>query len=304
MVKKLVYSIITASLALLLAVNSALAIGNPNLTVLFLGTNNNDPSDGWIHNVRAAVGNRVQFYIEVHNTNVPTEATNTVVRVNLPQNTSSQHTVTSQVTADNAASVSDQVTVQITTPGGGRLDYIEGSAKATWDSNGDGVKELNNTPIGDDLITSGHNFGGLQGCNEFILQISFLANVVAPEQPTPTPTPTPTPPPVSPTPTPGGGQQQSQSQSQTQNNTQTQTVNVTQNITQPSPAPAVAGISELPKTGAALASFATLGSGVPVGLALRLLARRLRRRSQLEPELDPEEGSDWLELTVRKLANR
>lgn len=247
---------------LFLNLRSALAT-NPNLTLLYLGNNNNDSSDSWDKDVSANVGEYIQFYAEIHNTNVPTTANNVKIKVNLPPGSGSS---SATVSADNASSVSDSLNIQVN--GGGTLEYVTGSTELTWDVNGDGTKEFDHTPFGDGIVGSGIVLGNQQGCNQYIIQVTFLVKVVAPQaspSPTPTPTPTPTPAP------PSGGQNQEQSQSQTQNNEQNQTVNVTNTNTNTVNVPAVQGVSvplKQPDTGVSVLGLTSIFGAAPVGIAL------------------------------------
>jgi len=301
------FGVVITVLALTLAVPvQAVFASNPLLTVKYLVTNLNKDGGAWKESTTAANEDVLLLYVELHNTEVGTQAVNPRVRATFTTGTFTNGTSTVRFTADNASEVRDQIALTI--PGSGSLAYITGTTHLTWDPDGDRIKQFNGTQIGDGIASGGITLpAGMNGCNQFIAQISFRVRVRGGQSPTPTPTPTTTPTPtptptpvVTPTPSPGG-QQQEQSQSQTQNNTQTQTVNVTQNVTQPTPAPGeVAGISELPKTGVTVLAWSALASGAPIGFGLRWYATRLRRRSQLEPDLDTADGSSWLELTAQR----
>ena len=248
---------------LFLNLRSALAT-NPNLTLLYQGNNNNDPNDSWDKDVSANVGEYVQLYAEIHNTNVPTTANNVKIKVNLPSGSGNS---TATVSADNANSVSDSLTINVN--GGGTLEFVTGSTELTWDVDGDGNKEYDHTPFSDGIVGNGIVLGNQQGCNQYIIQVTFLVKVVAPaEQPTPTPTPTPAP--------PAGGQNQEQNQQQTQNNEQNQTVNVTNTNTNTVNVPAVAGASvplKQPETGVSVLGMASMMGAAPVGFALSRFGR-------------------------------
>jgi len=158
---------------------------NPNLTVSFLSGNPERPADGWSDNTGANPGNATQYYIEIHNTNMPSSAKDLRVRVSFPNNETG--TVFQPIAyasySPYATSVSDgtKVTFSATT----KLTYRSGSLKITWDKNGDGVKEYDNYVWpNDDLIAAGGiTLGDLWGCNPYIIQLSFWADSSAPSAP-------------------------------------------------------------------------------------------------------------------------
>jgi hypothetical protein len=258
-------SAIMAVLGLFVSPTLALA-GSPNMTLSYLGTNNDDPNDGWIKNVNVTTGQKVKFNLEIHNTVVGTTATNVQVKATLPSSTGDS---VATVMTDNAGNITD--TVHINVNGGGTLQYIPGTTQVTWDKDGDGVKEFNNTVVGDGITGSGLTLGDQNGCNAYIIQVSFLAQVVGGTTPTPTPSPTPTPvATATPTPTPGTGGQ-SQSQTQTQNNNQTQNVTITNNST---PAVITASVpTKLPATGPDVLGLATMFGAAPLGVVMSRYGR-------------------------------
>lgn len=296
---------VALALVVVLPIKTATA-ANPLLTVRYVVTNLNHDGGVWKESTSAQAGDVLELDVEMHNTEVGTTATNPKVRATFTTGTFTAGTSTVRFSADNAGEARDQIALAITSQGGGSLAYITGSTRLFWDPNGDGVKDFNGTVIGDGIASGGISLpGNMNGCNQFIAQITFRVRVKAGQNPTPTPTPTPTPPPTggsTPTPPPGG---QEQHQEQTQNNTQNQTVNVTQNVTQTqqTPAPQVAGVKELPKTGPAFLAWSALASAAPIGVGLRFWSARLRRRSTQESEFDAEDSSDWLELSALKKKN-
>ncbi len=153
---------------------------DPNLTIKFLSANPKRPGDGWSDNTQANAGDPLQFYLEIHNTNVPSVAKDLRVRVdfnNLMAYASYKPytTYSSDPTKVNFSSSAE-------------MTYRSGSMKITWDKNGDGVKEYDSYVWpNDDLISGGIVLGDLWGCNPYVIQISFWAD----SQPTPPPTPTP-----------------------------------------------------------------------------------------------------------------
>jgi len=244
---------------LILNLKAALATGSPtpNMTVRhegLIGANGN-----WSHNVTLNPGDEVQFYAEIHNTVVGSTADNVRLKVNLTGGTFTDGTSVATVSANNANSASDTVNIHIN--GGGKLDFIQNSTRITWDVNGDGNKEFNNTYVaGNPTTGDGLLIGDQHGCNQYIIQVYWAARVVGnPASPTPTPSPTP---PASPTPTPGPTIINNNSNENNNTNTQNQTVNVTG---------AVAGVSipaKQPDTGVSVLGLASMFGSAPVGVAL------------------------------------
>lgn len=257
----------------------------PTLTLVYLATNNNDPNDGWVKNVQGDGGDALQFYVEVHNASVNTIAHNLKVKVNLPTANFTQGESTVNVSSLNSQDISEKVNVEVKNAGGGRLEFVPGSTKLTWDQDGDGTKEFNEQVMQDGIANGGLNLGDLRGCNEFIIQISFRAKIVG-EEGTPTPTPTPT---FTPTPSPVG-----QTQSQTQ--TQTQSIgDITQSVTVTQPQVAgtqAAQAKELPKTGGSVLLLSSLLGGLPGGAFLKGLAGRFSERAR-GIDGSPQEARLW-----------
>lgn len=247
---------------------SACAQANPNLTVSLLSANPKG-TKSWGDATAASAGDALQFYIELHNTVVGSTVNNTNVRVALPSDAATNFTVTSFASGSNHGVITDATTVNVQGGGTARLAYRAGSTRVTWDLNGDGSLDQNNSVWPNDgLVTTGINFGDLRGCNEFAMQLSFVADVVGVTAAPPPPPPPPPPP------APQGGVTQTQ--------TQTQTVNVTT----PAPPPAQAEAPKqpaapvkrvLPATGPTreqVALATALLSALPVGWSLRRYARR------------------------------
>ena len=258
---------------LVLGVPASAWASEPHMTVLYLGTNNNDPNDGWTKNVNVGVGEYAAFYVEIHNTVVGTTAQNVKIKSTLPSGTVTSGSSTVTISADNANTVSDTVNFNITTAGGGQLQYVNGSTHMTWDPDGDGNNDYDGALLNDGIVGDGIILGSQKGCNEYIIQLSFLAKVEGAATPTPTPTPTPSPTPT-PTPTPvctTCGQSQDQNQSQNVNVDVNNTNNNNVNVTVPSPAPSaqVAGMKTLPETGAFAILFTALVGLIPLGFLLR-----------------------------------
>jgi len=150
---------------------------DPNLTINYLsGT---DATGVWADSTPASVGEVVEFYIEIHNTNDPSTAEDLTVRAVLDPNSAAY------VGASNHLEVSDSTAIT-GLPENTFLQYRSGSMRITWDQDGDGIKEFDNYAWPNDAIVSatGINLGNLLGCNPYIIQISFKADVVeTPEEP-------------------------------------------------------------------------------------------------------------------------
>ena len=168
------------------------------------------------------------------------------------------------VRADNANSASDTANIHIN--GGGKLEWLPNTTRLTWDMNGDGSKEYDNSFIaGSPLEGSGILLGNQQGCNQYIIQIYWTARVTGTPAASPTPTPSPSPtPPASPTPTPTPTSGGDTTITNTNTNTQNQTVNVG----------SVQGVvTKSPETGVSVAGLLTMFGAGPVGLALSRFGR-------------------------------
>lgn len=285
MTATVVSTMVLGGLALNLSAAFATNDPQPNLTVRHLGVRGGD--SGWTENVNLNQGDEVHFYAEIHNTVVGSRADNVTLTAAVTGGTFTDGTSTATASANNASSASDTINIHIN--GGGQLQFVPNSTRVTWDVNGDGNKEYNNT------FVAGNPFNGLligdqDGCNQYIIQVGWSARVVGGTQPSPSPSPTPsvspspTPTPVaSPTPPPSGGNNQDQDQEQEQDQEQNQDVDVnveqnnnqTVNITNPAP-PAVAGVKvplKQPETGVSVLGLASMAGAAPVGLALSRFGR-------------------------------
>jgi len=247
----------------------ALADG-PALDINLLGTDDNDAASPWNQNVNVPVGHQVQYALAIHNHVPGTVATGVRAKVSLPSGVITSGTSTATVTSSNAATVTQSITVNVTTAGGGEIKYVPGSTQVTWDPDGDGDLDYNAATFADGIVSGdGLLLGDLKGCNEFIIRISFLANVVGPQvTPTPTPTPTPIVTPT-PTPTPGAGTTiiNNNDNDNENNNTNNNNVNVT--VSNPTSSPTVAGMKTLPETGAFAILLTALVGAIPLGLFLK-----------------------------------
>ena len=158
-----------------------LAAIDPNLTIKFLSANPKRPSDGWSDNIGANPGDPLQFYIEIHNTNVPSVAKDLKVRVDF------DNLIAYAAGAPYTSSVSDATKVSFSSAA--ERTFRSGSLKITWDKNGDGVKEYESYvwPGGDNIVGDGLVLGDLWGCNPFVIQLSFWADsALHPTPPPPT----------------------------------------------------------------------------------------------------------------------
>lgn len=168
-----------ACAGLFLTIRSASA-SEPELALKYNVTNNDDPNDPWDHDVTVGAGQTVKFYAEIHNTVIGSTANNVRIKAAVP---STSGTSEAKVSADNAASATDSVSLTIN---GGTLQYVPGSTFMTFDVDGDGVfesGEFNGTQMPDGIVGDGITVGNQKGCFEFIAQVSWKAKVVAQQQP-------------------------------------------------------------------------------------------------------------------------
>ena len=273
---------------LFLNLRTASATPAPNMTINHLVTG--PSSSSWSDSVTLNPGDVVHFYAGIHNTVVGSTANGVVISATVPSGTFTDGTSTAQVRVSNANTASDNVSIHIN--GGGSLEIVPGTTRITWDVDGDGNKEYNNTFIaGSPLEGSGILLGDQHGCNEFIIQVGWSAKVVGGTQPSPTPTPTPQPSPTPPACTDCGGDEnnnnndnnnennnnnnQDQEQNQDVDVNVSQSNNQTVNITSPAP-PAVAGVKvplKQPETGVSVLGTSLMAGAAPVGYALSRFGR-------------------------------
>ena len=283
----LLTALILAFAGFFINLSNTSASGTPNMAVRALVSEVEDPSQGWTHNLNSQGGRTVKFYLELHNTVVGTQAQNVRVKVDLPSGVSTSKTIPVTLWADNANSASDAVVVNVINPAqGAEIRYVNGSSRLTWDENGDHILDYNQTPIPDGITSGGVRIGDQSGCNDFIIQVNFLAQLVA-STPSPTPTPTPVPTPT-PSPTTTGSQSQSQSQSQTQNNNQT--VTVTNTVSQPAVQVTKVPVKQ-PETGVGVLGMLSMFTAAPFGVILsrygrgRLVGKREEELSETASNL-------------------
>lgn len=143
-------------------------------------------SAGWQNSVSANPGDELWFQLIVHNTNVPSTAEHLTVKLDLPQEADGSLTVTANVSSETPTTVPGSTNnvganVSVLIPSGARLSYRSNSLRLTWDVDGDGIKDYEGSPwpAGDATLTSsGIDFGNLQGCNEYVMQLLFAADVI------------------------------------------------------------------------------------------------------------------------------
>ncbi len=177
------------------------AAGTPTFRTgdILTGGDRSFPNCDWCDPVNAGAGHAIEFRMVAQNMTSDSVTTNVTVKASLPTTpTNSPLTGSATVSADNAASVSDTLTVNF---GDGQqaFAYIPGHARIFSNACPSGCSAP------DTVTTSGINVGSLAfGESAQVLWKAYVTNFI---QPTPTPTPTPmvTPSPtpvVTPTPTP------------------------------------------------------------------------------------------------------
>ena len=134
------------------------------------------PGAAWGTSTNAKVGDTVNFLVWDHNSVVDTTATNVTIKVNLPSALESTHTVTANLSADNAATVTGTSTVNVDTAS--HLTYVPGSAKFYRNVNGQ-LTEVNfpNGVTGDNVVTTGINVGSQDGCFEFAQAVLIQVHI-------------------------------------------------------------------------------------------------------------------------------
>ncbi len=161
---------------------------------IFNGTNFGAGS-GWVDPVSANINEGIQGKITAWNTEEGTNAVYTKVRIEIPVSVGTSHQIIAHLWADNAAEVTDTLTINTTVPT--RIVYQPGHAVVYSPAC------PNSCPITDNaLIGSGVTIGNILSGGTESAQVHFKVTILEPE-PTPTPTATPTATPTStPTATP------------------------------------------------------------------------------------------------------
>ena len=271
---------------LFLNLTAATASETPNMTVKMVANDDNDsPDAGWQHNLNTQGGHRVSFTVEIHNTVFGTEAQDVNVTVGMPSGVSNSLNIPVTVTTSNANTVSDSVTLNVNPAS--EIKFVHDSTRLYWDRDGDGEREFNNTPLIDGIADGGITLGSQKGCNDYIIQLTFAAELVE-GQPQPTPTPTPTPAPAV-----------NITNENNNTNTNNNNVNVSVNNTNSAPAtqvvqPTVAGAkapAKTPETGPGVLGMASMFGAAPFGVMLsrygrgRLIGRREEELGEIASEL-------------------
>ena len=139
---------------------------------------NKSESPNWVTSTSASPGQTIDFMVHIHNGNLDTTASNVRVVATLPSGEVSSFTSTATVSASGIASVSGNVSVNLTKPS--TVTYVPGS---TVMYNHLGQLEAN---LPDGITTSGiTTLSELKGCWEFERWVMFKATVVAPVVPQP-----------------------------------------------------------------------------------------------------------------------
>jgi hypothetical protein len=259
----------------------------------------------WRDPLDAKTGDLVEFRMLAQNIDANTTINNVIVKGIIPS-TVGTNTLTAQamVSADNAASFTDSVTLNITDPGMHHLVYAPGHVRIfAANYNGQNCTAANGCPGPDSVATTGVNVGNL-GYGESA-QVLYKAYIIKDDQASPSPSASPsTSPSASPSMSPSASPSMSPSVSPSpssgnnlqcpngtkfdkvegnniicilidQNQTQSQTQNNNQNITITNPAPTSTGavlgqtiVKELPRTGLPLLAWATMAL-VPAGYGLK-----------------------------------
>lgn len=170
----------------------------------FLKVTNNTLQNGWQNSVSVSPYNVVEFLVKITNDG-DNDARNVNLKANLPTNSVATQHPSVTLSADNAASVSDEVTVTSQFPF--YFSYKIGHATLF------GNTQLYNCPNGclipESFYLSPLNLGTVKPGESLSIQVTFKADIIPQFPPTPTPTPTATPtstptstPTASPSPTP------------------------------------------------------------------------------------------------------
>lgn len=333
-VKKMIKKVISIFAALVLSFGSILVVpvraacaqSTPSLTIS-TAVADVESGQGWTKNLNTQGGRTVKFDLQIHNTVPGSQALNVYPRVGLPGGSSTSFYVASSVGADNASGAADNNTINIAYPGGS-INYVPGSTRLTWDENGDGNLDFNQTPIADGIASGGIRIGDQSGCNNFVMRINFLATISGSSVPTTTTTYVPNQPQVITTYVPSQPQvvvqqvpgptqtvyQQVPGPTQTvvqqvpvQGQTVVQQVPVpgpTQTIVQQIPAPGQVKImqasapvaTKTPETGLDLVSLAGMFGAGPVGIALSRYGHGLRAFGKRE--------EDWMGIAKDAFLSR
>ena len=155
-----------------------------NRDYYLLDAKNDTQGTTWGFPVSANAGDLLTFYVYYHNSTNNSTAANTTVRVAMPSGQSTSQSVVASLWADNAtnATAANPFTqsLPVNINSSQTLQYVSGSAKwfpnqADWRTAA--PTAFPNGQSGDQLFSSGINFGNVQGCWEFSSAIVFQARV-------------------------------------------------------------------------------------------------------------------------------
>lgn len=141
---------------------------------MFRGSNLTRGEDVWSDPVSGQAGDAFAGLIYYHNGMENTFAENTRIKVTIPAMTENKTAkLSAQILADNAASVSDTLTVNLDADA--RIEFVPGSVR--WfpeaEVTGRVARALPVGQTGDEIINEGINLGQIQGCWQFAGFVSF-----------------------------------------------------------------------------------------------------------------------------------
>ena len=136
----------------------------------------------WHNPVQGSIGDSIAFNVYYHNGVEDTVAHNTKIKVDLGTQAGNSLIVTAHLSADNAAQVTDQGTVQVSGQIPANLTYIPGSS--LWYPNQGSTPKPEVQPLPDGVTTTGLNIGDVTGCWEFAGFVVFQAEIVSAGKPT------------------------------------------------------------------------------------------------------------------------
>lgn len=167
---------VLAAGSLIFALPKTFAHGSPNMTAKMEVSEVESAGSGWQHSLTTQGGRTVKFYIEIHNTVVGSQAHDVKAQVTFPGGVSQSLTIPLSVSTTNANTANDTDIITVV-PNRGSISYVAGSTRLTWDQNGDGTLDYNQTPLPDGIVGSGIRIGDQSGTNEFIIRLNFLARI-------------------------------------------------------------------------------------------------------------------------------
>jgi|GEM_PF-4045749 len=144
----------------------------PSLETRLLVRKVTEPDQKFSSEVEVSPGETVLLSAEIHNLNVPSQATKVNLRLALPEEEGNDFTIFGTVRSDEVEEVSQSVHLRISS--NARLKSVAGSIKLTWDYDGDGKIDFVASPIeGDSPFTSqGYTLPKvLYGCNPYVANI-------------------------------------------------------------------------------------------------------------------------------------